>query len=335
MKNYLKIIVVFVALFFAASCAQSPELWVPRETDLFPPRLISCERNDERHIVLKFDEALGGLEVDFPEDGGSITDIAPETKALILVGEPRPGEELVLHARVTDASGNSSEFLFSIFGINADLPTLKLNELSIQGSGNHPDYIELYAETSGNLAGLVVTLSPPEDGEAYFVFPSLNVATGEYITLHAKPQGISAEKDELKNKWESGGLDASSNAWDFWWRGGKGLSGTTGIVALLDNPRGRVLDAAVYTNRTSASDEDYLGWGSKSNLEKVQWLAEKLVWNFSEEEAVPEDGIPSGSVTSTRTLNKKGTEKNKEGWFTGSTSSLSPGARNTTEVYKP
>lgn len=323
-------------LLLAASCAQSPDIWVPREVDFTPPRMVACDRDGTNSVILRFDKPVHELLITPPQ--GVINHQSEDDLVfrLSFSVEPEPGAEWVLKVQASDRAGNSSMSLVAVYGINPRLPAVRLNELSINGSNTKPDYIEILALSDGNLAGLVAALGKPADGESYYTFPSVEVRKGDYILLHAKPQGISQEKDETKNKWESGGLLSSPTAWDFWWRGGKGLSGTNGVVVLLDNPRGRCLDAVVYTNRTSASDDRYRGWGSSAMLQRVEWLQGLDGWEpSSTDDLVPEDAVNSAYTTSTRTLNRKNTGSGKAAWFTGASGTATPGAVNTTQAYSP
>ncbi len=327
---------VFVVILLAASCAQSPDIWVPREVDFTPPRMVSCERDGSNTVVLRFDKPVVQLSITAPEgEVGHQSEDNLDFRLSFSV-DPQPGAEWVLKVQAADGAGNSALYLVAVYGVNPRLPPVRLNELSIQGSNTKPDYIELLALGDGNLAGLVVALGKPADGEAFYTFPSVEVRKGDYILLHTKPQGIPQEKDETKNKWESGGLLSSPTAWDFWWRGGKGLSGTNGLVVLLDNPRGRGLDAVLYSNRTSASDDRYQGWGSAAMLQRVEWLARLGTWgDGTAEKLAPEDAVPSSYATSTRTLNRKNTGSGKSAWFTGASGTATPGAVNTTQAHSP
>jgi hypothetical protein len=327
---------VSLLMLLLVSCAQGPDIWVPREVDFTPPRLVSCERDTTQSVVLSFDKPVDQLVVEPPKGEVSFTTTDQRVFLLSLSVQPEPGAEWVLRVHAADPLGNSSVFLVAIYGTNPRLPRVRLNELNIQGSTTKPDYIELLVQSDGNLAGLVVAMGAPAQGEAFYTFPSVEVKTGDYLILHTKPQGIAQEKDETKHKRESGGLLSSPTAWDFWWRGGKGLSGTTGMVVLLDNPRGKALDAVIYTNRTSTSDDRYGGWGSKAMKDKAYWLHTLKIWEASGEETlVPEDAVHSGYVTSTRTLNRKNTGLGKNAWFTGATGTASPGSVNTTQVHVP
>jgi hypothetical protein len=89
----------------------------------------------------------------------------------------------------------------------------------------------------GNLAGLTLFIGSPGLHDLRYVFPACSVASGEFIILHLKPQGLPEELDELDDVTLSGGLDASAVARDFWVRGEPGaLSGKNGVVTLSVSP---------------------------------------------------------------------------------------------------
>lgn len=319
----------------AVACAQGPDIWVPREVDFQPPRLLACELGSDGSLEVRFDEVVDRLEVVLPQGEATVETEDKKTFRIRLGVQPPIGREWVIKLAASDPSGNGSEVLVPIYGINPRLPALRLNEVNIQGSSTRPDYIELLVLQDGNLAGLVVALGSPSDGEPFYVFPSVEVKRGDYVTLHAKPSGKPGEKDETRHKREATAPLSCANAWDFWWKGGKGLSGTTGGIVLMDNPRGRVLDALLYTNRTSASDDRYGGWGSRLNQQRAQWIHRQGVWPVAGEKIVPEDAVDSSYVTSTRTLNRRPNKEGKEAWFTGASGTATPGGPNTTQVHQP
>jgi hypothetical protein len=176
------------------------------------------------------------------------------------------------------------------------------------------------------------TRQHPEDA---YIFPAFSVKANDFILVHFKPQGLEIEKNESMGKDLSGGLDASAEAFDFWVKGGDGLSSNNGVLALYTNPSGLLVDGVLYSNRTSYSDTLYRGFGSPEMLEKALDLQADKGWKAESEEIRPEDGINPENSTSTRSLCRKpGVDTDtKADWYVVPTKQASFGKENSEEVY--
>ena len=255
-------------------------------------------------------------------------------------GSQQAGTKYVIEAAVSDSTGNSMSFLVPFYGFNAELPDLLINEFTTQGSTTHPDMVELLITGAGNTAGLYIvegTTDYPEEG---IILPSCITEGGDYILIHFKPQGIPEEINEDGELLDaSGGYDVSPEARDFWVPGGTGLSGNNGVIAVYSAPGGRLLDAVLYSNRTSGSDENYAGFGSLRMLDKTIQLKEEGGWIGTGEEGAlrPEDAINPDDSTATRSICRAsepvdtGTSAD---WHIVPTSSSTFGTLNTDEVYE-
>ena len=102
-------------------------------------------------------------------------------------------------------------------------------------------------------------------------------------------------------------------------------------------PGGRLIEAFLYSNRTTASDTTYNGFGSDSFLINVTEITEAGGWNWPLGQPRPEDCVHSKGITSTRTVNRRPDSPpgTKESWFIGATGTASLGETNTTEEYSP
>jgi hypothetical protein len=177
-----------------------------------------------------------------------------------------------------------------------------INEFTTQGSDTHPDLVELFAAGGGSMAGLVLYQGTAGSWDDRLVFPAFAVRAGEFVLVHFKPQGLPEERDEAGDPALSGGLDASASAYDFWVPGGTGLSGNNGVLSLYDRPGGELQDAVLYSNRSSASDALYRGFGSAATLARAEELASQGGWIAAEERIRPEDAVNPEGSTATRSL---------------------------------
>ncbi len=344
----MKIGLVFSTLFSMLqiiSCGPVTDLRNFADTDLYPPELLEIISEDENGIKLLFNEniKIGNSPVISPDCGEASYTVSEETLTVEFPEKQEPGKQYSIEASVNDEKGNSMSFIAPFYGYNPRLPEVIINEFITQGSSTHPDMVELFIKTAGNTAGMWIIEGTPEDPDDNFVFPSCEVNSGDYIIIHFKPQGIPEESDEvLEAVDESGGLDASDTARDFWVPGGGGLSGNNGVITLYSSHGGKLLDGVMYSNRTSASDEDYSGFGSSSTLEKVLQLYTEEGWKSPTgsytDYPKPEDGINPDDSTATRSICRGSGPADTDSsadWHITPTSGSSFGAINTDAVYSP
>lgn len=326
----------------AASCAPLPQLPFDDSADFDPPGIVSIEV-DSHGLELGFSEPCSLLP-DSVLAGDSLSGNAVNTawsdnmRSLAFAFDPPPatGVEHQVEAQVEDLAGNNLRFVARFYGPNALLPAMVINEFTTQGSGKHPDFVEIRILTAGNLAGACLIEGVPGDWDSRFVFPDIDVAAGDYVVVHFKPQGIPEEVNETTSKSASGGYDSSDSAWDFWIPDGDGLSGNNGVLTLCETPAGGVIDAVVYSNRNSSSDERYRGFGSARMLSRVDYLDERGAWKGASP-LVPEDAVNPEPSTGTRSMCRRssGEDSNRrEDWHVVPTRGLSPGSRNTDEKHQ-
>ena len=328
-------------LLLLAGCLPVSDLREIDEIDLRPPVLLGVSVPSAREVRALFDQEVRvepgemSLTPSLPVDG-----IEPRGSEIILIlaADQALGVEYFLDGRVEDENGNSMSFIVPFYGYNPRVPGLVINEFTTQGSGNHPDLVEIAVLSSGNLAGVTLYEGTKEDFDQKKVLPSLEVAPGDYLLVHFKPEGIPEETDETADPDVSGGLDAVSGAWDFWVDGGSGLSGNNGVIALYTSPSGALLDGVLYSNRTSASDERYRGFGSTRVLERAETLCGEGGWTAAGELVAPEDAVDPDPSTATRSICRDSTGTDTDGredWHIVPTGGYTFGGVNSDDVYVP
>ena len=198
--------------------------------------------------------------------------------------------------------------------------------------------VELYIKSSGNMAGISFFEGTKENFESKYVFPGIEVEEGDYIIIHCKPEGMPEEITEISAKNISGGIDSSDSAWDIWPSGFSGLSGNNGVLSLYTRPGGELIDCFLYSNRTSASDEKYRGFGSTATMIRVDFIAELFMWEFEGEMTAPEDCVNPDDSTATRSICRNSSSddsNNKSDWHIVPTSSFTFGFVNFDDIYSP
>jgi hypothetical protein len=339
MKKYLSYPLMFLITIAAVSCGPVPEFKDFNEVDLSPPVLLQARTLSSEIIELEFNEKTNSS----PD---SIT-ILPEIEIInissvgqklqIITKGQIPGFLYTIKAVIWDDMGNSMNIMTSIYGYNPSIPKVVINEFITQGSKNHPDLVELKVLSSGNMGGLVIYEGTPNNWDDRFIFPSFMANEGDFILIHFKPQGITEEINETTKKDESGGLDSSDSAYDFWINEGSGISGNNGVIALYERPGGPMIDGVLYSNRTSLSDENYMGFGTKDAMERALELWEDYGWYSEEDHIRPEDGVNPDYSTSTRSICRiNGQDTNtKQDWYIVPTRKSTFGSENNQEVYIP
>lgn len=330
-----------LAALLCFACGAIPDYRTLTAVDLHPPEFLGATATDPRTVVLRFDEKVRAL----PETVAVVPDVGVSSVradgSTLVVGlstSQLVGERYTLSASVEDEHRNSTSIVTSYYGFNGDLPGVLINEFTTQGSSTHPDLVELRVLDAGNTAGLCLYEGMPSNWDNRIVLPPIQVSRGDYVLVHFKPQGIPEEVDEVDATDLSGGLDASASAYDLWVDGGDGLSGNNGVLSLFGCPGGSLLDAVVYSNRTSDSDSDYGGFGSLDVYTRVLELEKHGQWVHLGAHIAPEDAVDPDDSTATRSIcrgSDGGDTDSRADWHITPTSGSTFGEVNTDEVYVP
>lgn len=325
-----------------AGCAPLHEGVSLVDGDFHPPRILSVETKDAHTLELEFDKKAQMIPGSFsvsPDLGEPSISGSGSTKLQVQFPEPTvAGVEYVVDAGVQDAHGNSLSFLARIYGHNAYPPDLLINELNPRASSTNPERVELYSRSAGNLAGITLYNGSPSDYNSRFIFPAVEIEAGEFIILHFRPEGIPEEINETAAKDESGGSRAVDDAWDYWVAEGGGLPSNNGVVAVYTTPRGRVMDAVIWSNRTRDSDQLYRGFGTRKMMDWVDEVVGDGGWAIAGYQAAPEDAVDPEGSTATRSLGRNSHSEDTDtqlDWHIVPTSGASFGAANSDDVYSP
>ncbi|WP_321992743.1 hypothetical protein [Marispirochaeta aestuarii] len=345
MDKHLLLLTVLVSLSWTCCTPfididETGEVFGLTGADLAPPVLTTAGALDENSFALEFSEDVYevSLEGIVPPLGEASVEIVSAFLTIHTEEIQLPGKEYALDLRVKDRAGNSQQLLVRCYGHNPRVPGMLINEFTTRGSSTHPDMIELLVLEEGNLAGACLYEGTSEDWEQRIVFPACEVQSGEFLLVHFKPQGLPEEQNETEDTGLSGGLDASPDARDFWVDQGSGLSGNNGVISLYRDPFGEIMDAVLYSNRTSASDEDYRGFGSAKVLLRADHISDLGAWTGESLPLCPEDAVNPEESTATRSLCRTSDSQDsnsRRDWHTVPTGAYSFGAINSDELYEP
>ncbi len=343
----MKISIFPLMLFVLMSCGGTPmaeSVLPPR--DKTPPVLLDYSLEGPGEMVVTFDEpvlAEGESAQREPEGGIEITGGDDGTLNIAFLPPCLPGSRNTLHLDVCDEKGNTNWFLFEFYAPNESQPDILINEISPNGSSSRPDMVEFFVRSGGNCAGMALLLGTESHRGGMYLFPDMDVETGEYIILHCRPRGDEGEISETGDDLNlSSGLRSESDIRDLWPAEDMNLSGTNGILSLVTLPvKGEIMDRVIYTNRAGKDKDKYEGWTSTlwPQIEELSAMEEaRRGWYMEGAVITPEEGIPSGQTSSTRSLCRSSLSDDKDSrddWHTVPTGNSSFGRPNTDEVYEP
>lgn len=333
----ISVILLFISI---TGCIPLEDYRQFTDRDIRPPVFISMGALDSTTLELRFSEEIKinseNLFIDPSLDVSSIT-VEGERMEISFEQTMEPGSLFKIEITVSDLTGNSLTILSDFYGFNSNIPEIVINEFTTQGSTTNPDKVELRVLTAGNTAGICIFEGIDSNWIQRKILPPIDVNGDDYIIIHFKPQGIEEEIDETVSKDISGGLNVHPDAWDLWVDGGTGMSGNNGTITLFTNPAGSLIDGILYSNRTSGSDENYRGFGSRAVMNRADRLSELGGWTAADELIAPEDAIDPEDSTATRSMCREivFTDTNSKGdWHIVPTSTSSFGEVNSDEVFE-
>ena len=212
------------------------------------------------------------------------------------------GNEYVLSGIACDKSGNDLEFSLPFTGFNANPARLIFSEVrskhtSKSGSVSKPEYIEFYVLKGGNTAGLeVITGSDGEDKR--YIFPCIEVKTGEYVTVHYRFTASGVSVDELGSDLTLATSESTNAAARDLWvdnRENETRISDSDVIVLFDAGKNKIADAVLYS--ASGKNDWYRAYQkelSERAFASGVWLGGSSV----------SDAACSDKVTSIRTLSR-------------------------------
>lgn len=276
------------------------------------------------------------------------------------------GDYYVLEGLIVDEHGNSLTFSIPFCGYNENPAKVILSEVrNAYGTANVKDeegisqkvhrseYVELYVLKSGNLCGIEIC-SAGDGEEKKYSMPSVEVQSGEYITVHMRTidadgfdgEGMISELNE--NLTLSTHEDSCFYARDLWSENLKSCFTDSDIIYLKNFYDNKILDALVFAKSNIST------W--KDNFQDVVNAVQLSgVWGS---EVIPLNGVCSDNITSsaaTRSFSRQNIDEciqafnnktkitnGKDVWIITSNSGsgknmisgITPGFKNSNNEYK-
>jgi hypothetical protein len=295
------------------------------------PVFLSCKAVSEKEIDFLFSLPVKVKALHFSPDIQQDGIENGSTVRVSISGGPGPGELVTADLLAEDNNGNTINVLVSFRTRNNRLPSLLINELRTEYSKLKGEYIEIRAIEAGNLGALRVIVAGNYKDPLIYEFPSIEVAKGEYITLHLRTTEES-NRDELGSSLEeSGGADSSPIARDFWIPGSAKLLHKTDAVYLLDQDDG-VADAVML----SESADPW--WKKDYFAEAAEFLYNAAAWKGHDNKICdPSKAVQSAGTTVTRTICRDESLGKNSGtaadWYITADRCASPGKPNSSNKY--
>ena len=321
MRSKLVICLAILPLLFT-SCSQDTDQLVINffsGKDRSSPILLEMKAVDETKISLVFDEIVVNPIISISSPFEDSLSSVYENQLIINLSSPLPPmKEVQLEVLIHDRMGNSTTIEGKVYGKNFDIPHLVINEFSTKGSTNHPDRVEFKVLSDGNLAGVTFYNGMYNNYTSCYTFNSVPVKRGDYIVLQF--QSIPTSFDSL-----------------IFYGGEEGLSSNNGVLSLYASLSDEIIDAIVYSNRTSDSDTEYGGFGTRKVFEQVEELTASGQWNHNGV-IQPESAISSEDTSATRSFNRDESSidsNSPDDWYIVETRGATFGFPNSTLRYTP
>ncbi len=320
--------------------------------DFSPPKLVSIDVLDGKTLKLGFSKEITPVAVQVGEIEQQINENAfltsfetemplsfsKENKSelsVVLEEETELGKYYGIQGSVTDNGGNALTFNSVFAAYNDRMPDLILSEIQTDmksgksGTPNSAEFVELFAQTSGNLAGMC--LYSAYDGETCrYEFPAVEVQVGEYITLHMrKLENVCL--DELEDDLTlSGGNWSSDTARDLWVNNNSARLGKTDVILLEERKNGKVMDALFLSEQKKDS------WPKNTEVIAANRAVKDGAWKGS---ADISSAVSTANITTTRSISRQGNlmtagKADKNDWLLTATGTISPGKPNSTKPFK-
>lgn len=233
------------------------------------------------------------------DDSGCIVNVCFEQNMEV-------GQNYEFYSQVRDNVGNTLTLVVPFSGFNSRVPELLLTEIQTESVSSQNkaekttgtyrnEYVEFLVLKGGNLAGL--ELCSGYDGEAkQYVFPALEVMTGEVFVVHMRNRGNGCISEEGDNLDEAFSSYATEGVRDLWASiESTTLGNKTDIIILRNRADGRLLDAVMF--RASSIQE----WTKTMNEYSVLIDESGIYESGDVENAFITDGM-----TATKTMSRIG-----------------------------
>jgi len=279
------------------------------------------EFNFSQPVTVKSVSFTPVLEVASVEDGSTVRVRLAET--------PAPGVRFTADLLAEDAGRNTINVIVPFRSRNDRMPSLVINELFTENnnSAKKPEFIELKIISDGNLGAIRVVILGNTNTSKHTVyeFLPLEVKKGDYVTLHLRTLDEGCINEYGGKIKESGGVNSSEYAWDFWMPGSTKLMQKAATTVYVLDQDDKVIDAVMISENPDAL------WSKDYFAEAADFLFQQGAWKSADGNICrPADAVISKGITNTRSLSRDETKDTNTAadWYLTASSSATPGMPN-------
>ncbi|MDR3138429.1 MAG: lamin tail domain-containing protein [Treponema sp.] len=280
-------------------------------------------------VSLNFDPPV---EVESWDEGNTIT--------VTLLKPLKGGERFVADLLVEDEKRNTLNVLVPFRARNDQIPQLLITELRTEVSKLKVEFVELKTLSAGNLGALRLFAATESMDVPLFEFPPMEIEAGKYLVVHLRSAEEGILNETGPDPGESGGTEASPEAWDFWVPESKERFRKTDAVYLLDQDD-QIIDSVLFSETAGVS------WAKESLAKAAEFLGSRGAWlpkeNAGSGEAPPDnpppgpaDAVDSSKTTNTRSICRDETlpdSNSAADWYITVASGATPGKANNPKRY--
>jgi hypothetical protein len=339
MKNYFFLLGACIVL---GSCSTGDTAGVSRMLGGSSQALafLNCKAVSENEIEFTFSKAVTVTSVNFnPElqiasiENGSAVKVRLEEK------ETTPGRQITADLLAKDEKKNSINVIVPFRSRNNRMPDLVINEICTENGNStnkRTEFIELKMKSDGNLGAMRVVIIGNSTASRHTVyeFTPCEVKNGDYVVIHLRTLEESCKNEYKGDIKESGGVNSSPLAWDFWMpENTKWIQKAATAVYVLDQDD-NVLDAVMISETPETPDSE---WKKDYFAEAAEFLFQQGAWKSKDGQICsPADAVISAGATNTRTIcrNENAEDTNTAAdWYITADRSATPGGRNNSSRY--
>ena len=298
----------------------------------------SCRAVSEEEIEFVFSEPVTVRNLAFYPDVRILSVENGSKVRVMLDSSAPPGTIITADLLAEDDRKNTINVLVSFRSRNNRMPDLLINEVCTEyanaAAGKKAEFIELKMMSDGNLGAMRFVIHGNSNAAAktIYEFAPVEVKKDDYIVLHLRTYDPQS-KDELgENKAESGGMNSSPKARDFWIPGTDKLVHKTSFIYLIDQDD-NVINAVIISEKPDS------WWGREYFARTADFLFTQNAWRSSGGGVYsPADAVISAGTTNTRTICRDETKDNTNSaadWYITATSSATPGGPNNPKRHAP
>ena len=316
-----KIISIFFMLVLFTSCPVEAydyvNLFLKRDRDA--PKLVDYIFKENRICILTFDESVEISDASMEERVVYRSGNKIRMQSLTLSKALDEGEKGTLFLSAEDKAGNTSRFALPLTGINQNQAPLLITEISVKGTKESPDRIELTAIESGSTSGYSIMDGIIGYEKHSYALPDIMLNKNDIIVIYwdrceALPSTLIRDMEKTYY------LYAESE---------ETLIGTNGSIVLYShtNGKGEVEDAVLY-NTSDAENNN--GYGNEESEKSAEYLISIDEWSG--------ESAKSDQITSSRVLARyypyQDSDTSSDFYITAARNSTF-GYPNTNVIYEP